>query len=59
MTCQHCVGEIKKAFERVDGVNNVEIVLEKGQAHISYDSYKLDMEKLKNALDETNYLIAD
>lgn len=32
MRCQHCVGSTRKALEELDGVTNVNIDLDKGEA---------------------------
>ncbi|SHO45678.1 heavy-metal-associated domain-containing protein [Desulfopila aestuarii] len=32
MSCQHCVGSVKKALEAIPGVNDVTVDLEKGEA---------------------------
>lgn len=32
MSCQHCVGSVKDALEKLDGVENVVVDLDKGEA---------------------------
>jgi len=32
MSCQHCVGSTKKALEKIPGIQNVSVDLEKGEA---------------------------
>ena len=33
MSCQHCVASTTKAMESIDGINNVTVDLQKGEAH--------------------------
>ena len=35
MSCQHCVASVTKALERIPGISNVNVILEK--AEVSYD----------------------
>lgn len=37
MSCQHCVGAVRGALERVPGVFGVEVSLEPKQAVVTYD----------------------
>jgi copper chaperone len=38
MTCQHCVMAVNKALSGIDGIRNVKVNLEKGEA--SFDEVK-------------------
>ena len=33
MSCQHCVASTTKALEAIDGITNVRVDLDQGQAH--------------------------
>ncbi|MCB9227086.1 MAG: heavy-metal-associated domain-containing protein [Chitinophagales bacterium] len=59
MSCQHCVNNVKQAFEKMEGVNSVSVSLEKGTASISYDEHKADENTIKTALAETSYKIIE
>lgn len=37
MSCQHCVGSTKKALEKIPGVTNVTVDLDKGEASYEGD----------------------
>ncbi|MHB8204000.1 MAG: heavy-metal-associated domain-containing protein [Desulfomonilaceae bacterium] len=37
MSCQHCVMSVKKALSSLDGVKEVEVNLEKGEATLIHD----------------------
>ena len=37
MSCQHCVASTTKALEAIDGINNVTVDLQKGEAHYEGD----------------------
>ncbi len=52
MTCQHCVGAVKKALEQVPGVENAEVSLEQAQALVTGDA---DAAALATAIKEAGY----
>jgi len=33
MSCQHCALAVQKALQRVDGITDIEVDLEKGEVH--------------------------
>ena len=47
MSCMHCVGSTRKALEKIPGIKDVEVDLEKGEA--SYEG-KVDTEAVKKAI---------
>ena len=38
MSCQHCVGSVTKALSEIDGISDVQVNLEKGEATFSEQS---------------------
>lgn len=52
MTCNHCVMNVKKAISSVEGVNDVEVNLEQGEAYIKGD---FDIKKIEKAVTEIGY----
>ena len=52
MTCMHCVGAVKKALERVPGVETAKVSLEKAQAVVTGDA---DMHAMLAAIKEEGY----
>lgn len=57
MTCGGCANTVKKRFEGVPGVKNVEIDLENKTATIESDE-RISHELLKESLEGTNYGLA-
>ncbi|MBW1711146.1 MAG: heavy-metal-associated domain-containing protein [Deltaproteobacteria bacterium] len=54
MTCQHCVMNVTKALEGIEGTENVKVDLDKGEA--AYDEAKpVDMDSIKNAIEKAGY----
>ena len=54
MSCQHCVQAVTKALNGVEGLENVQVDLDSGQA--SYDKVKpVDLETIKAAVKEAGY----
>jgi len=45
MSCQHCVGSVKKALESLPGISEVEVNLEKGEAYYQGDTPTEEVKK--------------
>mgnify|MGYP006302190001 CR=1 FL=1 len=58
MSCQHCVNNVTKALEQLEGVKNVEVSLEKGEA--KYDEDKpVDREAVRKAVRDAGYDVGE
>lgn len=55
MSCGSCVSNVKKTVKSLDGVQNVEVSLEKRQATITYVEDKISPEQISKAIDEKGY----
>ena len=55
MSCGHCVARVEKSLKDIDGVKNVEVDLKTGKASVKYDSKKVELSKLKDAVKEAGY----
>ncbi len=54
MRCGHCVGAVTKALEDIDGISNVKVNLEKGEA--TYDeSGQVSAETIEDAIKKTGF----
>lgn len=47
MSCQHCVGSTQKALEKIPGIKNVVVDLDKGEAR--YEG-EVNVEEVKRAI---------
>ncbi len=54
MMCQHCVAHVTKALQGVDGVESVEVSLEKSEATVTL-AKAVDTESLRSAVTEAGY----
>ena len=52
MTCQHCVASTKEALEKIPGVKDVKVDLDKGEATYSGD---VDQEKIREAITKIGF----
>lgn len=59
MSCQMCVKHVTEALESVDGVKNVQVNLDKGQAQVRYDPDQADMSAFKTAVADAGYEVVD
>ena len=57
MTCDHCVGVISEAIERVDGVASVQVDLAAGTATVT-SAAPVDDAAVRTAVDEAGYEVA-
>lgn len=57
MTCEHCVKRVHDAIARLDGVSLVDVKI--GEAVVSYDSSKLDLEDIKRAVEAEDYKVVE
>lgn len=57
MTCNHCKMKVEKALRTMDGVENVQVDLNTGQATVSFNSAKLRAEDLRTVVSEAGYEI--
>ncbi|MBE0523174.1 MAG: heavy metal translocating P-type ATPase [Methanosarcinales archaeon] len=59
MTCEHCQKRIHDAIASLDGVTSANVDLEAGQATVSYDSSRVDLEQIKQAVRDADYQVVD
>ena len=52
MSCQHCVASTTKALQELDGISNVVVDLEKGEAHYEGD---VELEAIKAAISKIGF----
>ncbi len=55
MHCATCPITVKKALTRVDGVNKVEVILNKREAIVTFDDTKTSIQKLTKATEDAGY----
>jgi copper chaperone len=56
MTCQHCVMSVKKALGKLEGIQNVDVDLQKGE--VRYDNTKaVTSDVLKKVIEEAGYQV--
>lgn len=58
ITCGHCVESLTEGLSSLEGVQNVEVSLEQGQASIEYDEGQIGMEDLRARVSEIGYRAA-
>lgn len=55
MSCGHCVASITKGLNDLEGITNVEVSLEKGEAIVQVDENKITPKQIITELDELGY----
>jgi len=58
MSCQHCVSAVTKALEQLDGVKDVEVSLERGEARFEEEK-PVDRETLRKAVQDAGYDVGE
>ncbi|MFT0604280.1 copper chaperone CopZ [Bacillus cereus] len=55
MTCNHCKMSITNALTELEGVQNVEVHLQEGTVNVEYNDSKVDIEKMKEVIEDQGY----
>ena len=55
ISCEHCQNTITKALTPVEGVRSVTVDIPTKQARVEYDETKVNVEKMKEVLQEEDY----
>ncbi|KXG09325.1 copper chaperone CopZ [Anoxybacillus rupiensis] len=55
MTCAHCKAAVTNALRELEGVQRVEVHLEKGTVDVEYDEATVKLEALKEVIEEQGY----
>ncbi|MCF8086102.1 MAG: copper ion binding protein [Desulfohalobiaceae bacterium] len=58
MSCQHCVNSVTKALQQLDGVKNVEVSLDQGEARYEEDK-PVDRETVRKAVQDAGYDVGE
>lgn len=53
MSCQHCVRSVEKALNEIGAEGKVDLAAK--TVEVRYDESKLDLEKIKEAIEEQGY----
>jgi copper chaperone len=57
MSCQHCVHAVKGAVAALNGVDKVEVSLEKKRATVDFDPGVTNLQAIKTAIEEQGYSV--
>ncbi len=55
MTCEHCVKSVTQGLSSLEGVGNVEVRLDSGQATVEYDESLVGPDALRAKIAEVGY----
>ena len=58
MTCGHCKAAVTGALKELPGVDEVNVDLETGKVDVSFDSDKVNIDEMKEAIEDQGYDIA-
>jgi Cu+-exporting ATPase len=59
MTCDHCVGTVRRALEAVPGVQSALVDLKQGRAEVTFDLGQVDRGQLKGAVEAVGYSVPE
>lgn len=59
MTCGGCTSSVTKALKATDGVEDVQVSLEKGEAMVKYDDQKVTVAKLQQVITDTGFKVVE
>lgn len=55
MGCQNCVNAVMESLSKIDGINKVNVSLEKELAEVEYDELKVNADKMIETIKELEY----
>lgn len=55
MGCQNCVNAVMESLSEIDGINKVNVSLEKELAEVEYDELKVNTDKMIETIKELEY----
>ena len=58
MTCGGCVASVQRVLKALDGVEKVDVSLEREQATIEYQSGRVNQARLRAAIEDAGYEVA-
>ena len=58
MSCQHCVASVTKALSEIEGITDVQVSLEKGEATYT-ESSPVSEDKIKDAITKIGFEVVD
>lgn len=54
MSCQHCVMSVKKALSQLEGIQNIEVDLQRGEVRFD-DTKGVVLSRIEKAIEEAGY----
>ena len=57
MTCGGCVRSVNKVLSAMDGVVKADVSLEQQRAQVDFDPVRIDVARLKQAIEDAGYEI--
>jgi copper chaperone len=57
--CDHCKHSLEGAVGALPGVESVNVAIAEAMIDVSYDSGSLDLETIKQTIEEQGYAVAD
>ncbi len=57
MTCQHCVMSVRKALNQLEGVENINVDLQKGEVHFE-NTKAVALNRIEKAIRDAGYEVA-
>lgn len=55
MTCGHCKMSVEGALKKIDGVSAAEVNLDAGNVKVTFDESKINVETMKEAVEDQGY----
>lgn len=59
MSCGGCVSSVTNVLQPIDGVANVNVTLEPGEAKLEYDPAKTNIEAFKEAIEGAGFDVVE
>lgn len=59
MSCAHCKASVEGALQKLTGVSKAEADVDAGKVAVTYDESKVNLNEMKEAIEEQGYDVED
>jgi copper ion binding protein len=59
MTCNGCVASVSRVLKAVPGVEQADVSLQPGQATVTFDAARTNVQELRDAIEDAGYDVVD
>ena len=59
MTCQHCVQTIRRALNKISGLNSIDIILDNKEVNVRFDENETNLQEITKKIVEVGFDLSE